>query len=88
MRSSGKGQARMGKGWPLRQKVLKLKPLHRAYTKVGCHLPPPPKVYFYSTNGQTVARGGKWMLEEVCRVTMGHIRVTVGHLRVTIDRSF
>ena len=38
MRSSGKGQARMGKGWPLRQKVLKLKPLHRAYTKVQ-HVP-------------------------------------------------
>ena len=39
---SGKGQARMGKGWPLRQKASKLKPLPRAYIKVGCHLPPPP----------------------------------------------
>ena len=39
--SSGKGQARMGKGWPLRRKALKLKPLPRAYTKVGCHHPLP-----------------------------------------------
>ena len=29
-------------------------------------------------------RGGWWRLEEVCRVTMGHLRVTVGHLRVTL----
>ena len=27
-------QARMGKGWPLRQKASKLKPLPRAYIKV------------------------------------------------------
>ena len=40
--SSGKGQARIGKGWPLRWKASKLKPLPRAYTKVGCHHPPPP----------------------------------------------
>ena len=33
--SSGKGQARTGKGWLLRQKALTLKPLPRAYTKVG-----------------------------------------------------
>ena len=32
--SSGKGQARKGKEWPLRRKALKLKPLLRAYTKV------------------------------------------------------
>ena len=38
--SSGKGQARMGKGWPLRRKALKLKPLPRAYIKVVCHHPP------------------------------------------------
>ena len=40
--SSGKGQARMGKGWPLRWKASKLEALPRAYTKVGCHPPPPP----------------------------------------------
>ena len=33
--SSGKGQARIGKGWPLRRKASKLKPLPRAYTKFG-----------------------------------------------------
>ena len=33
------GRARKGKGWPLRQKASKLKPLPRAYTKVGCHPP-------------------------------------------------
>ena len=38
--SSGKGQARIGKGWQSRQKASKLKPLPRAYTKVGCHPPP------------------------------------------------
>ena len=37
--SSGEGQARIGKGWPLRQKASKLKPEPRAYTKVGCHPP-------------------------------------------------
>ena len=40
--SSGKGQTRICKGWPLRRKALKLKPLHKAYIKVGCHHPPPP----------------------------------------------
>ena len=35
--SSGKGQARIGKGWQSRRKASKLKPLPRAYTKVGCH---------------------------------------------------
>ena len=35
--SSGKGQARIVKGWQSRQKALKPKPLPRAYTKVGCH---------------------------------------------------
>ena len=30
-------QARIGKGWPLRQKASKLKALPRAYIKVGCH---------------------------------------------------
>ena len=40
--SSGKGQARIGKGWQSRRKALKLKPLPRAYIKVGCHHPPPP----------------------------------------------
>ena len=40
--SSGEGQARIGKGWPLRRKASKLKPEPRAYTKVGCHPPPPP----------------------------------------------
>ena len=33
--SSGEGQARIGKGWPLRWKASKLKPEPRAYTKVG-----------------------------------------------------
>ena len=40
--SSGKGQARIGKGWLSRWKASKLEPLPRAYTKVGCHPPPPP----------------------------------------------
>ena len=40
--SSGKGQARMGKGWPLRRKASKPKPLPRAYIKVGCHHHHPP----------------------------------------------
>ena len=40
--SSGKCQARMGKGWPLRRKASKLKPKPRAYTKVSCNPPPPP----------------------------------------------
>ena len=31
-----------GKGWQSRRKASKLKPEHRAYTKVGCHHPPPP----------------------------------------------
>ena len=39
LRHSGKGQARIGKGWPSRRKASKLKPLPRAYTKVGRHLP-------------------------------------------------
>ena len=42
--SSGKGQARTGKGWPLRQKALKLKPFPIAYIKVGCHHHPPPSL--------------------------------------------
>ena len=29
-------------------------------------------------------RCGWWRLEELCRVTMGHLRVTIGHLRLTI----
>ena len=33
--------------------------------------------------GQGMALRGRWKLEEVCRVTMGHLRVTLGHLRVT-----
>ena len=33
--SSGEGQARIGKGWPLRGKASKLKPEPRAYIKVG-----------------------------------------------------
>ena len=36
---SGKGQARIGKGWQSRQKASKLKPEPRAYTKFGCHPP-------------------------------------------------
>ena len=36
--SSGKGQARKGKGWLLRRKASKLKPLPRAYIKVVCAL--------------------------------------------------
>ena len=32
-------QARIGKGWPSRQKASKLKALPRAYIKVGRHLP-------------------------------------------------
>ena len=34
--SSGKGQARIGKGWQSRRKASKLEPLPRAYTKFGC----------------------------------------------------
>ena len=37
--SSGEGQARIGKGWPLRPKAWKLKPEPRAYIKVSCHPP-------------------------------------------------
>ena len=37
--SSGEGQARIDKGWPVRRKASMLKPEPRAYTKVGCHLP-------------------------------------------------
>ena len=89
--SSGKGQARKGK-YGERWKALKPKPLPRAYIKVGCHPPPPPtttttthpKVSLHLTNGQAVVRWGRWRLEEVCRVTMGHLRVTIGHLRVTV----
>ena len=40
--SSGEGQERIGKGWPLRWKASKLKPKPRAYTKVSCNPPPPP----------------------------------------------
>ena len=36
---SCEAQARIGTGWPSRQKASKLKPLPRAYIKVGCHLP-------------------------------------------------
>ena len=35
--SSGKGQVRIDKGWPLRRKTLKLEPLPRTYIKVSCH---------------------------------------------------
>ena len=49
---TGKGQARDGKGWPLRRKVLKLKPLPRAYIKVGCHHPPQED---YDGRGQQTA---------------------------------
>ena len=31
------GRARDGQWWPVRRKALKLKPLPRAYIKVGCH---------------------------------------------------
>ena len=59
--SSGKGQARIGKGWPSRQKASKLKLLPRAYTKVGCHRHhPPPEVSLQLTNGLILARWGKW----------------------------
>ena len=34
--------------------------------------------------GQMVLRCGRWRLEEVCMVTIGHLRATIGHLRVTI----
>ena len=40
LKSFCEAQARMGKGWPFRQKVSKLKALPRAYVKVGCHPPP------------------------------------------------
>ena len=33
-----------------------LKPLPRAYIKVGCHLPPPPEVSLLLTNGLMLAR--------------------------------
>ena len=36
---SGKSQAMIGEGWPSRRKASKLKPLPRAYIKVGCHPP-------------------------------------------------
>ena len=39
--SSGEGQAKIGKGWPLGRKASKLKPEPRAYTKVGWPTFPP-----------------------------------------------
>ena len=94
--SSGKGQARMGKRWPLRRKASKLKPLPRAYIKVGCHLPPPPPPTHWTFNfTQLMARwgsggvgGGKGRCVGSLWVTLGslyvgHLRVTVGHPRVT-----
>ena len=64
--SSGKGQARIGKGWQSRRKASKLKPLPRAYIKVGCHHPPPPptttthpEVSIHLTNGHVMARWGR-----------------------------
>ena len=57
-------QSRIGKGWQSRLKALKLKPLPRAYTKVGCHHPPTtthhPKVSFHLTHGQVVLRWDRW----------------------------
>ena len=41
------GSARNGKEWQSRRKASKLKPLPRAYIKVGCHPPthhPPPTI--------------------------------------------
>ena len=40
VRGGCEAQARKGKGGPLRRKALKLKPLPRAYIKVGWHPPP------------------------------------------------
>ena len=55
--SSGKGQARIGKGWPSGRKASKLKPLRRAYTKVGCHPPPPTTHKFNLTQLMARCRG-------------------------------
>ena len=77
----------MGKCWPLRRKALKLKPLPRAYIKVGCHHHPPTHQHPKFNFTQLMARecsgevgGGKGR----CGVTMVHLRVTMGHLRLTI----
>ena len=87
----GKGHARIGKGWPLRRKALKLKPLHRAYTKVGCHPPPPPTRKFNFPQlmarwGSGEVGGGKGRC--VGRVTIGHLKVIMGHHRITIGHYF
>ena len=80
--SSGKGQARIGKGWQSRWKASKLKPLPRAYIKVGCHHhpPPPPPPTQKSHYTQLMAR---WWLGEAgggkgrC---VGSLWVTLGSL--------
>ena len=86
--SSGKGQARMGKGWPLRRKALKLKPLPRAYTKVGCHHPPPPPPSRKFNFTQLMARwgsgeagGGKGRCVGSLWVTLGSLYVTLAYYR-------
>ena len=55
----------MGKGWPLRRKASKLKPLPRAYTKVGCH------------HHYRLIIG--YLKATVVRVTLGHFKVTIGY---------
>ena len=59
--SSGKCQARIGKGWPSKWKASKLKPLPRAYIKVGCH-------HLWPDGAQV----GWWRKGEVCRVTIAY----------------
>ena len=89
-KSSGKGQARIDKGLPLRRKALKVKPLPRAYIKVGCYNPPTTTTNKFNFT-QLMARqwsgeAGRWILGEVCRVTMVHLRVNVGNIRVAVGQ--
>ena len=70
----------IGKEWQSRRKASKLKPLPRAYTKVGCHPPTPTTRSLISLNQWP--GNGQVRQEEVrgmCRVTMGHLRVTIGN---------
>ena len=58
------GSARDGQGWPLRRKASKLKPLPRAYIKVGWVTIGHPRV----TRATVVHIGAM----------LGHLRVTIG----------
>ena len=73
---SCEAQARIGKGWPSRRKASKLKPLPRAYIKVGCH---PPT----TTQKCRVTIGHLRVTVSHHRVTIGQLGVIIGHLRLT-----